>query len=1071
MKKQITSIFLMIGSILSGQELPVIVPPAPEARKMIEYGNIPVNYNTGVPNIQLPLYVFTAGDMEVPISLSYHASGVKVDDPDGYVGLKWSLAKGSGSINRSVNGRPDESTRYTVNNGWLHKVYDIQNLTPTDKQSMLNGCYDLQPDEFHYSLPNGLNGTFVFDENRNVVVIPQHEDIEIECYNDYTLASGFKITDKYGNVFEFGTTEYVDYNVNCGATQAPSCPINYHTPSSWKLDRIVLANQEVVQYTYGVDTYNESYITSQSQVLRTPIVSDVTPPSFLLTSCQSTNTYNLRPLESITHKDMTISYVYSQKPTTPATGKKLDTLRIDHGSNTVKTLHFNYVFNANDRMFLDKVASRTGSGDSELVGQFEYTNYGQFPAMGSFSKDHFGYYNGQNNNRLIPSGYYATPYVDLGNPGIWKVEYNGANRELNETTIQTGILSRITYPTAGYSTFEYGPNMAYHGQNEQEFKLINYSGLEDNATPGWTTRYSESFELETEFIFTSFVVDNFDGIDPDAIWEEPIVKLVDMQGNVYQTLQGYNFGENLVSDMVVSGLSPQTYRLQVELYNHAGFEIGCTVGGEYETNPFVRNKYYGGLRIQGITNYTDVGSPATRRTFEYQDFLNSQNSSGKVFGKYTSYEDNINYGVYNPALGTTKRQQFKKLVSNGIRSLAYNHNGAVLYENVTEVFHGPAESYSIKRHYKDWGSNVLNLTLPSNNGDIIPPNALEKYANGILWREEHLDRSGARMKSTENDHQIIISGPGEFFGYASSCEDNGGVGPVSCTVIEYPVTARWFVPTQTRDSLLFGNEAVVSVTNRFYENPVHKQLTRTETTDSYGTTLVSRTTYPEDLALPDRTTAEQDLITLKRIATPIRVVSSKKEGGANEQVLSTLYNQYRNWGNNIITLEKVRNAKGSDLPGDLEDRVEYLSYDGTGNPLEVRQSNGAVISYFWGYSDEYPVIKAENSPYAALTSAVANSLPPSFSDLESLLTSLDDITTDSTQQANWESFNQNIRSALPDDVIVTTYTHAPLVGVSSITDPRGNTTHYTYDGFNRLRAVRDHDNKLLNDYQYHYKGQ
>lgn len=53
---------------------------------------------------------------------------------------------------------------------------------------------------------------------------------------------------------------------------------------------------------------------------------------------------------------------------------------------------------------------------------------------------------------------------------------------------------------------------------------------------------------------------------------------------------------------------------------------------------------------------------------------------------------------------------------------------------------------------------------------------------------------------------------------------------------------------------------------------------------------------------------------------------------------------------------------------------------------------------------------------------------------------------------------------------VTTYLHKPLIGVSTITDPRGEKTTYTYDMFNRLESIKDETNKLLEEYKYHYKN-
>ncbi len=56
------------------------------------------------------------------------------------------------------------------------------------------------------------------------------------------------------------------------------------------------------------------------------------------------------------------------------------------------------------------------------------------------------------------------------------------------------------------------------------------------------------------------------------------------------------------------------------------------------------------------------------------------------------------------------------------------------------------------------------------------------------------------------------------------------------------------------------------------------------------------------------------------------------------------------------------------------------------------------------------------------------------------------------------------------DALVTTYTYDPLIGVTSITDPRGETIYYHYDDFNRLEYVLDQDGKVLSKNEYNYQN-
>src|SRR5579871_1126609 len=80
---------------------------SPNATALAKVTDIPVSFHTGVPNIDIPIYTVHEGPLTMPVSLSYHASGIKVMEQSSWVGAGWSLNAG-GVITRAVRGLPDE---------------------------------------------------------------------------------------------------------------------------------------------------------------------------------------------------------------------------------------------------------------------------------------------------------------------------------------------------------------------------------------------------------------------------------------------------------------------------------------------------------------------------------------------------------------------------------------------------------------------------------------------------------------------------------------------------------------------------------------------------------------------------------------------------------------------------------------------------------------------------------------------------------------------------------------------------------------------------------------------------
>ncbi|SFQ79440.1 PKD domain-containing protein [Hymenobacter arizonensis] len=207
---------------------------------------ISVDKFTGTAQLYLPLHTVAAPGISLPLGLAYAATGVRVDDQGGAVGVNWALTGGV-RISREVRGLPDDRkeedpTRNEFRYGWL--VYNSgspeakMNAVPTapatfsadacvdgneaaarqalhqfgSLQHGLTGArhwYDSEPDVFSYSLP-GHSGKFVFDAQGHARTIP-FDPINITPVGA-TSGSGitsFTIRTADGTVYDFNMPETV----------------------------------------------------------------------------------------------------------------------------------------------------------------------------------------------------------------------------------------------------------------------------------------------------------------------------------------------------------------------------------------------------------------------------------------------------------------------------------------------------------------------------------------------------------------------------------------------------------------------------------------------------------------------------------------------------------------------------------------------------------------------------------------------------------------------------------------------------------------------------------------------
>lgn len=131
---------------------------SPEAAAFERYGQYEVGEYTGIPDINFPLYKLRHHDIDIPITLTYDASGIRVGQEATWVGLGWNLNAG-GCITLVPAGQVD----YTASMGdWLDydSTYDVRN-SPS-KSSNLKSYNDSDYFDFYngyipWNYPNSSN--------------------------------------------------------------------------------------------------------------------------------------------------------------------------------------------------------------------------------------------------------------------------------------------------------------------------------------------------------------------------------------------------------------------------------------------------------------------------------------------------------------------------------------------------------------------------------------------------------------------------------------------------------------------------------------------------------------------------------------------------------------------------------------------------------------------------------------------------------------------------------------------------------------------------------------------------
>lgn len=687
---------LSLASFYQGataQTLLDLTPPSPKAYDLGKYGQTPVGLFTGTVNPSIPLYTYRTKNLQVPISLSYNSNGIKVDELGSNVGLGWSLNVG-GVITRLVRDLPDEKRTDFYPDQKIHQPNGINSLEGIDYLTTAanNANIDSETDQYMFNF-NGYSGKFVFDNDRKIVMVPK-QDLKIEPI--FTTGNGYKITTPDGIVYTFLDKE-TSRNLAEGAGHSTA---GFYT-SAWYLTTIQHPNGDLITFVYDTEGYD--YVTSQQQTLT------ITPAQ---TSCNGQMVptgFNITPIISY-HLTISSPRLKEIRSAIPEEGKVLITSAISHpgasgyslvtaiqavdkNNTEIERADFSYLLPANKRVFLQKITMKDPNSNYQL----EYNDPTNVPARLSYSQDHWGYYNGASNNDLYPRVLDATT-PDAIAAYFLKYTSSGANKEVNTAVTAKGMLTRITYPTKGYSTYAYEPN-TYRGMRTvmPPWVTVSVDAVWDHARVGNESQTKTvdgiTFDQEAPISFGI-------GQPNDPLCQEDII---------------HTKGQFSILDKTDPGNSPSVYQKSDNATMSLGSSFTLSPGADY-SRCFVMLKAGHVYEITSSVSYKCVSTGADLSYYKGTKYDVADNLiTGGVRLQKTETSDGINPTPEKTFYYYGKKESTN--VSTGDPALQPKY-ATMIYEKVTctlgdlvDLYRYEVSSNSLNALYNSMGTNTASYSF------------------------------------------------------------------------------------------------------------------------------------------------------------------------------------------------------------------------------------------------------------------------------------------------------------------------------------------------------------------------
>ena len=1085
-------------------------PVSPIASQFVKYTELPVSEYTGLPTIEVPLYQIEADGVKIPLNLTYHASGIRVNEEASWVGLGWDLQ--CGSIVQTINDG-DDLNSFSLQDG--DPVPNVQKLlpdfigTPLPSEFPLRYQYGSIPQldggGWSNTIPDNPPGTYQAYKIFTDYYMPVNGQCDTRPEN-FFISHGFY--DSEPDIFK---ANFLGYSIKFILDWSSINQALTTNGVAGSINSFIVLNKRGYKVTFNSDN------------TFTILVPDGTQFNFQQRSTVMAQSTTNSPFGNAVSGNNPSSRIWML--TGIITKNK-------------QLINFNYSVTGVSNCF-PSYSEDWQSATFQQTVQYDENNYIP-PYTRAFSQSGLGF-------TTALKGNLSKTFVNLSEPRVY----------LSSIVFPKGQVNFFTSPTQDISNGMELDSVAIIGTQLIKSYKLNYSYYNTSGTGGhgWNTGTTygnmPSLRLKLlslkdnsgalyQFNYNSTPLPNKDCFAQDY-WGY-------YNGQLSDTTLIPNPAQFNKTGMVNNG---DNHSANVT-YNQAGilqqiiYPTGGSVTFNYELNTFNNNNinywvpdfstssntisHGNGLRVHSIIWNQANGTQSKQDVYAYSTGLailpvNMFRTFNTTFYAVTGTIENLNtYTMVGAnASGYYSSNPFSSITGIGYDTVSHqqlDQNGnaigktVTIYSNRADIIDNTAANFSQQ-----------SSSLPATKDRTGPE-------NGSVVSVFYYDQQNNLLKNVNNSYSTIFSPT--YYGAKLLGYDNfiywGSNGTFIYNFLDQHIVG--YYPIYDFESLLsnsietnyYGTNSLVNTTTNTYDQ--YNQLSSVTKSNSDNIPEQTGFLYPYSNTGNAVYTA---MVASNRLSDVVEVIKNKiyPSSGPTETYLFTR-NYMQSGSLFLASNDNVNSHPSLNMPT----VTTYDQYDTSNGNLFQYTTNTVPNSFIYDYNKEYVIAEVKNALYTSIaytsfeadgtgrwkytgtpitsptapTGLKVYSLPSGNIYRDSLNTAqtyvvsywsnsgpqtVNGNTTSSQGYTynGWTYYEHSIVNPsggiitvsgsgsidelrlYPSNAQMTTYTFNPLVGVSSSTNERGQITYYQYDSSSRLINIKDQHGNITKHMDYHYQGQ